>query len=425
MPEPDAYSIESAGVESAGVESAGVESAGVGQVIGPVRIAAVAHGGHFVGRHEGRVLFVRDTAPGELVMVRLTDVSRPSFWRADAVELLEASPDRVPAPCPISGRCGGCDFQHLTAAAQRRTKAQVVAEQFERLAGIDVEALTGRGVDDLVEPADADHPDELLGWRTRMRYRTRGVHLAMREHRSNALVDLPDQVCLIAEPRATGADVAAFAPASEILAVVSDDAEPTVLDLGRRDAPVPLVHQRVNDISYEVSASGFWQVHPHAAAVLSDAVIAALHPRPGERALDLYCGVGLFAGQLAAAGVRVTGFEADADAVASARRNVPRARFQRATVERAARKLPDADLVVLDPPRKGAGAAVCGAVAGRRPRAIAYVACDPASLARDVATFAQHGYRIVGLRAFDLFPMTHHVECVALLEPDAGGVAAG
>jgi tRNA/tmRNA/rRNA uracil-C5-methylase (TrmA/RlmC/RlmD family) len=178
--------------------------------------------------------------------------------------------------------------------------------------------------------------------------------------------------------------------------------------------------------SWQVSGAGFWQVYPGAADVLVRAVREALQPADGETLLDLFSGVGLFAGALAgelgSAGAAVA-VEADETAVRDARRNlhdVGRVRLVQARVDRYLRA-PDApfsvDLVVLDPPRSGAGRGVCTAIAARRPRVVAYVACDPAALARDVATFADLGYEMTGLRAFDLFPMTHHVECVATLRP--------
>jgi tRNA/tmRNA/rRNA uracil-C5-methylase (TrmA/RlmC/RlmD family) len=165
-------------------------------------------------------------------------------------------------------------------------------------------------------------------------------------------------------------------------------------------------------------------VHPAAATVLVDAVLAGLAPQPGERAFDLYCGVGLFAGALVDAGAQVWGLESGRAAVAAARRNLAdaghRARFTAEDVERALPRLPeDVDLVVLDPPRSGAGKQVVREIIRRRPRAIAYVACDPAALARDLAVAAQHGYAATSIRGFDLFPMTQHVECVAILEPVA------
>lgn len=176
------------------------------------------------------------------------------------------------------------------------------------------------------------------------------------------------------------------------------------------------MQQKVLGRTYTVAATGFWQVHPAAAETLSNAVLDGLRPEAGERAMDLYCGVGLFAGALVDAGCMVLGVEAGRSAVELARRNVPEAEFLSMPVERADRELPDwADLIVLDPPRKGAGARVVGDIVARQPRAIAYVACDPAALARDLATFAHEGYEATSIRGFDLFPMTHHVECVAIL----------
>jgi 16S rRNA G966 N2-methylase RsmD len=177
--------------------------------------------------------------------------------------------------------------------------------------------------------------------------------------------------------------------------------------------------------TFRVSGSGFWQVHPAAAETLTEAVLEMLQPRAAEFALDLYAGVGLFAVALAhrlgPAG-RVVAIESYAGATADAAHNtrdLTTVQVETGKVGRvlATLGLKRCDLVVLDPPRKGAGADVVRRIVALRPRAIAYVACDPASLARDVATFAAAGYPMTQLRAFDLFPMTQHVECVALLEP--------
>jgi tRNA/tmRNA/rRNA uracil-C5-methylase (TrmA/RlmC/RlmD family) len=174
-----------------------------------------------------------------------------------------------------------------------------------------------------------------------------------------------------------------------------------------------------------VSGSGFWQVHPAAADLFSSVVLDHLEPRAGEHALDLYSGVGLFAAALAAPlgpGGRVETVESDARAVADARFNlsdVPTVVVHEGRVEDVLKRsgLRRVDLVVLDPPRAGAGADVVRWIASLAPRAVAYVSCDPASLARDVDRFAGLGYALSRLRAFDAFPMTQHVECVALLTP--------
>jgi tRNA/tmRNA/rRNA uracil-C5-methylase (TrmA/RlmC/RlmD family) len=167
----------------------------------------------------------------------------------------------------------------------------------------------------------------------------------------------------------------------------------------------------------DFAVHGFWQVHPAAADTLATAVVDALQPQPGERALDLYAGAGLFAAALDDAGCAVVAVEGSRLGAADCAANVPAATVHHGDVAEVLDTVDGADVVVLDPPREGAKAAVVGAICALRPRAVAYVACDPAALARDVATFAQHGFALTALRAFDLFPMTHHVECVAVLTP--------
>lgn len=366
-----------------------------------VEVGPIAHGGHSVARLDGRVVFVRHALPGERVRIQVTDVSHEKFWRADAIEVLEASPDRVEPRCPAAGpgRCGGCDFQHVSLAGQRRLKAAVLAEQLDRLAGI-----TWDGV---VEPVDAAGTEGGLGWRTRMRYQVDDSGRAgLRRHRSHEIEPLPLGGCPIAHPATPSVVGRVWEPGTEILAVAG---------IGLSDTEVT-EHAAGRD--WRLAADGFWQVHPGAADALVRAVLDGLEPRAGERSFDLYCGVGLFAGALVDAEVRTWGVEWSREAIAYARRNVPEARFTAGRVERVVRTMPKrTDLVVVDPPRSGAGKEVVDAVVARKPRAIAYVACDPAALARDLARAARGGYRMTSIRAFDLFPMTHHLEAVAVLEP--------
>ncbi|WP_233493581.1 class I SAM-dependent RNA methyltransferase [Desertihabitans brevis] len=389
-----------------------------GAVVGPLRVGAVAHGGHCVARHEGRVVFVRHSLPGELVDVRITDTGHERYWRGDAVTVHEASPDRTEPPCPVSGpgRCGGCDLQHVALPAQRRLKAEVVAEQLQRLAGL--------AVDVEVEPVPGD--EEGLAWRTRMRYHadTDGV-LGLRHHRSHDLEPVPVGGCPISDPRGRP-DRTGWEPGQVVETAVDTAGSVSTLVDGERVSGPALLHQRVGDQELAVAADGFWQVHPGAAETLVEAVLEGLAPQRGERAFDLYCGVGLFAVALTRLGVRVWGVESSRSAVAHARRNLATAgdtasRVTAGRVAQVLRRLPErTDLVVLDPPRTGAGGEVVRAVLARRPRRVAYVACDPAALARDLRTALDAGWRLTSLRAFDLFPMTHHVECVALLEPGSG-----
>jgi tRNA/tmRNA/rRNA uracil-C5-methylase (TrmA/RlmC/RlmD family) len=172
---------------------------------------------------------------------------------------------------------------------------------------------------------------------------------------------------------------------------------------------------------FAVDPDGFWQSHVEAPRVLVEAVLSVLEPRPGERVLDLYAGVGLFAAFLAdAVGPtgRVVAVEGSHTACRDARANLSASvTVEHGSVDRVLASSYDEpfDLVVLDPPREGARRTVVEQVVDRAPRAVAYVACDPAALARDLATFATLGYALRGIRAFDVFPMTSHVECVAHL----------
>ncbi|GAA0912414.1 class I SAM-dependent RNA methyltransferase [Nonomuraea longicatena] len=394
-----------------------------------------------MARHEGRVVFVRHALPGERVRARVTEETA-RFLRADAVEILDASPDRVLPPCPYAGpgRCGGCDWQHATLEAQRGLKADVVAEQLRRLAGIDrkivVEEVPGA-------------PDG-LGWRTRVQFAaTREGRLGFRHHRSHD-IEVVD-ACLIAHPEveAVGAEARSWNGAAgvEVIASSGGDRAVVIAPRPRRTVAVPdldapasilvdqgkgrtdarfgsgVLHERVEDREFRVSGSGFWQVHPGAAETLLDAVLAYAQPEPGEWALDLYCGAGLFAAALAeAVGPEgaVFGLEWETAAVRDAHanlRDLPQARVERGRVEEALDRfqIERADLVVVDPPRSGLGRDVVERVAGLEAERVVYVSCDPATLARDLAWFGELGYPLTDLRAFDCFPMTHHVECVALL----------
>jgi len=362
-----------------------------------VEVGPVAHGGHFVARLDssagdlaGTVVFVRHTLPGERVVVALTE-GEPGdrFLRGDAVEVLDASPDRVPVPCPYAGpgACGGCDFQHVAVPAQRRLKAAVVSEQLRRIAGIDREVV--------VEPVPGD--EQGLRYRTRMRFhRAADGSPGLRAHRSRHVVPVAD--CRI--------------QASEALVVVEGEGP-----------PVRVVEERVGRETFAVDATGFWQVHRGAPATLVDAVMEGAGARRDDRVVDLYAGVGLFSVFLAdavgAAG-RVTAVEGDRSAAAHAEVNLsgrPWAHVLAGRVDKVLLRtdLGRVDVVVLDPPREGARRAVVERVARLQPRTVVLVACDPAAFARDAALFAEWGYRLGQVRAFDLFPMTSHLECVAHL----------
>jgi tRNA/tmRNA/rRNA uracil-C5-methylase (TrmA/RlmC/RlmD family) len=379
-------------------------------------VERVAPGGDCVAHApDGRVVFVRGTLPGERVRARVTDENK-RLLRAETVEVLEASRDRVSPPCPLAvpGRCGGCDWQHASVGAARSLKGQVLREQLTRLGGIDPGPV-------LVESAPSS-PDG-LGWRTRVQVSVgRDGSRGLLRHRSHAVERV--RQCPITHPlidaagawRADGPEAHRVAHQPRLR--VAFAASPTTGEVVIDDDGT-LVHHALGH-AFQVTGGGFWQVHPDAPQLLADAVLEALAPAPGERALDLYAGAGLFSYALGSRGIRVTAVEMVAEAAVDARVNCAGldVTVHKADVGAALEgDLAGApvDLVVLDPPRTGASPQIMRQLAAAGPRAIAYVSCDGATLARDIRAAAEAGYRLQLLRAFDLFPMTAHLECLALL----------
>ncbi|ODU49812.1 MAG: 23S rRNA methyltransferase, partial [Microbacterium sp. SCN 70-10] len=391
-------------------------------------ITGVAHGGIFVGRHEGRVVFVPDTLPGERVRVRLTDTRKKAFWRAEALEVLDAAPERRPHVWPSAAidrspdeRVGGAEFGHIELGQQRLLKERVIRESLERVGRLELPVS--------VRPAGDDETSDGTRWRTRVSLHVdedgRVGPFAPRSHRVVETPDLPLATDAIAR---AAADLRGAAP-GRIDLVQPADGRVRVLprpDGAPATGTVEVVEERVGDRVFRVDAGGFWQVHRLAAGALTEAVADRIRSAAGELDpdavhLDLYGGVGLFAAALAdigGASTRVVSVESDARATEHAGENLAEwvgARAETARVDRyVARLRADASerererisrgVVVLDPPRAGAGREVVEGIAGLDPRAVVYVACDPVALARDLATFAVHGYRVDGgVHGLDLF----------------------
>ncbi|MBK0418856.1 class I SAM-dependent RNA methyltransferase [Leucobacter sp. CSA1] len=409
-------------------------------------VTNIAHGGVSVARHGGRVVFVADAIPGERVRARVTEARKKSFARAVTVEVIEASPDRRDHVWPEAAldrapqdRAGGAEFGHIALPRQRDLKAQVLVDAMQRFGGLDVEELVGLEV----EACLGDDESNGLGYRTRVRLHvdpeTGAVGpYAARSRRVIPVLSLPlatEGVEAIAPLGDSMPDVAAV----DLVAPSADDPRMllTVGDGRKRAGEDDPVRELVGDRGFLVRAGGFWQVHREAPEVLFTAVRDAVTHLIDEGRfdaaaanLDLYGGAGLLAAAMAeAAGpqVKVTTVEADAGATDDAAENLAELVGARAITARVDRYLADLlsaappvrdrlrrGTVVLDPPRSGAGGDVCAQLAGLAPANIVYVACDPVALARDTKTLLAAGYALAGLRAFDLFPHTHHLESVAL-----------
>jgi tRNA/tmRNA/rRNA uracil-C5-methylase (TrmA/RlmC/RlmD family) len=396
-------------------------------------ITNVAHGGVFVARHEGRVIFVADAIPGERVRARITDDSQKSFWRADTLEVLAPSShrrDHIWAEARVEGdpaeRPGGADFGHIALDHQRELKAFVVTDSLSRMAKID-QTVT-------VQSAPGDDETNGLGYRTREFLHVdedgRVGPFASRSHRVVTVSSLPLATRRIQDSAPLTATI------KGIDGVTLVDADSGIVALESRDkdsTKAPLIVQRVGDREFQLRASGFWQVHRRAPIVLTEAVTRAIDSQlfdPRAANLDLYAGVGLLAaavGDAFGSTTRITSVEYDEEATEFASNNLAdwvgaRAIPARvdyflndlvATASAVDRSRLNAATVILDPPRSGAGKSVVDALVELAPAQIVYVACDPVALARDAQLLALGGYDLAHLEAHDLFPHTHHVEAVA------------
>ena len=410
-----------------------------------VVLAGPAAGGGFVARDPGgRVLFVRHGLPGERVIAEITE-EHPRWARADAIEILEPSPDRINPACPAAGPggCGGCDFQHVDLAVQRDLKAMLLEEQLRRVAKIDhtvvVEAVEGAG----------------LGNRTRIRFGVDELgRLGMRRHGSHDIVaidhcplgveaigdlDLDEEVW----PAGADVEVVAVTGSAPIAYAVLDEEEgaddgESIDDLSPvGDDVISEEDDQVEDESgsglltttvlgeeFTVSPGVFWQIHQRAPEVLTQAVLEGLDLREGDRVLDLYCGAGLFTlpiARLVGHSGRVIGIEAADVAAIDAIGNLgdlPQSRILNTTVTGASLRdhLAGASRCVLDPPRRGVDRSALLALAGSAVmERIVMVSCDPATFARDLRLLLDQGFSIASIRAFDLFEMTEHIEIVCVV----------
>ena len=388
----------------------------VGQIV-EVEIGAIAHGGHFVARHQGQVIFVRHAITGEKSKVKITAVNS-KIAHADVVEVLTTASERVSPPCKYAGSCGGCDFQHISLPAQLKFKREIILEQFLRIGKID---LIAEGFDFQVTQLD---PDDGLHWRTRMDFAvSENGKIGFFGARSNQVIEIED--CLIADERMKVKDLVArnWKSDARVEVAVSSTSEISVMRSGRSISGPTQLTEQVAGNSFRISPVAFWQSHRNAPTTLVKAALAQLKVKSGDWVCDLYSGVGLFAAeilqQVGGQGV-VTLIESDKTAIADARKVFAKhsnVNIHAGLVDQQLNLVKRADLILLDPPRTGAGESVIKQMIKLRPRKIVYVACDPAALARDAKYLQESGYKLDHIEAFDLFPMTQHMECVAGFSP--------
>jgi tRNA/tmRNA/rRNA uracil-C5-methylase (TrmA/RlmC/RlmD family) len=382
-----------------------------------LRTGAPANGGSCVARDDGRVVFVRYALPGELVRVRVT-AEKGTFWHADAVEVLEASDDRVESLCPVAGvdGAGCCDLAFAEPAAARVLKGEVVANQLGRLGDYPWEGIA--------EPVGSGAP---LGWRTRVQLDVgadghAGLH---RYHSTELVTDL--RCAQLPEAMLAGLDGPRWRPGDRLHVVLDDDGRRHVVTTSRESRDTTVVEgdgravQRVGERVWRLPVTAFWQSHRDAAALYSD-LVREWAGAGARRAWDLYGGAGLFAAALAAAigpGGRVHTVDTARNASAAARAAL--ADLSSVTVVSGsvrgflAGQSGRADIAVLDPPRAGAGRPVIDLLARAGVPRVIHIGCEAASFARDISLYRGHGYQVARIRVFDAFPLTHHIECIALL----------
>ncbi len=385
-------------------------------------VGAPANGGSCVARHDGRVVFVRYALPGERVRAKVS-AQRGSYWHADAIEVLEASDDRIEPLCPVAGvdGAGCCDLAFADPVAARALKGAVVANQLARLGDF--------GWDGVAEPVGDGAP---LGWRTRVQLdvdadgRT-GLH---RYHSTELVTDL--RCGQLPDGLLSGLDGPRWRPGERLHVVLDDDDRRHVLRTGPDRGDRTVVDgerqavQRVGQRVWRLSVTAFWQAHRDAATQYSALLGQWLADSGARSAWDLYGGAGVFAAALAGVvgdGGQVHSVDTVRAASVAARAalaDLPTVRVVSESVRRfLAGQSGGADVAVLDPPRAGAGRPVVDLLAAAGVPQVVHIGCEAAAFARDIGLYRGHGYQVEQIRVFDAFPLTHHVECFALLHLEA------
>ncbi len=406
-----------------------------------ITLDAIAHGGEALGRHGGKVIFVPYAIPGERVRVEIVE-AKERWARGRLIAVLRASPDRIEPPCPYFGpdRCGGCQWQHITYERQAELKREIVADQLRRLGH-----LAAPPVADIIALADdaglldfgyRNHVQFALSPEGRPGFRRAASHEVIPIDRCLLLSERLDELygaLDLAWPELTGITLREGADQTLVLLETAGQELPELeLDLPAACAVLtprgvqpligePWIEVVVGTQRYRVSATSFFQVNTVGAAALVEVVRNYADLTPADIVLDAYCGVGLFALALADTAAEVIGIESAASACEDFAHNaadLSHVSLHEGAVDEVLPALraqgQRIDVVVMDPPRAGAGEAVVRELAALQPRRIVYVSCDPATLARDSVSLSAAGYRLIEAQPVDLFPQTYHVETVAL-----------
>ena len=380
----------------------------IGDIVA-VDIGVIAHGGHFIAKHNNQVIFVRHAITGEIANVKITSINSKIAF-GDAIEILKTSKDRVKPPCKFSkpDGCGGCDFQHISINLQQSLKKIVIQDQFKRIAKIDVnpnfisaELTTG------------------LHWRSRLNLAiSKNGKAGLYSYKSNKVIEIDK--CLIAVDQINKSDVFSKSWNNEdrVNISISSENEVSVNQSGKTISGSDVLKEIVGVNTYTISPKSFWQSHINAPRLLLQKVIEFADIKMGDQVCDLYGGAGLFTFPIA----KLVGekglvhlIERDNDCVKDAKEmsNKKNIIIHHGKVEKKLGKIKNIDIVILDPPRNGVTKQVVHQIIDKKPKSIVYVSCDPASLARDTKILIENNYILNNLVGLDLFPMTQHIECIA------------
>ena len=373
-------------------------------------IGVIAHGGHFIARHNNQVIFVRHAITGEKANVKITSINSKLAF-GDAVEILKPSKGRVKPPCKYSkpNGCGGCDFQHISLEAQVNLKKFIIQDQFKRIAKININPDVI-----IAEPFTGLH------WRSRLDLAiSKSGKPGLYSHKSNEVVEIDE--CLIAVDKINESEVfnKCWDSGEKLSLSVSSENELNIHQLQKNIFGSDQLKEVVKDNTYIISPNSFWQSHKNAPHLLLEKVIKYADIKLGDIVCDLYGGAGLFTAPIA----ELIGnlgkihlVERDNNCIKDARKmfqNKKNIIIHHGKVEQKLGKIKNINTIILDPPRNGAGKQVINQIVDKKPKSIVYVSCNPASLARDTKMLVENNYTLNNLIGLDLFPMTHHIECVA------------
>ena len=380
----------------------------VGDII-TLDIGTIANGGHFIARHNDQIIFVRHSITGERANVKITAVNS-KFAFGDAVEILKKSKDRVNAPCKYAHPegCGGCDFQHIDLKTQLNFKKIVIQDQFKRIAKIDINPN--------IISADSDTG---LNWRSRLNLGiSENKKLGLRSHKSNKIIEIDE--CLIALKEINNLDVfnKHWENNNNIKISCSSENDITISHLGEKISGSDKLKEVVGDNKFNISPQSFWQSHKSAPGIILEQVLKFANIKKGERVCDLYGGVGLFTLPIS----KIIGENGEVHLIETNRTCIDDANemftdlknifTHHGTVEQKLGSIKKIDTIILDPPRNGISKQVINQMIEKKPHTIVYVSCNPSTLARDTKILLNNKYELTNVVGLDLFPMTHHVECV-------------